>query len=161
MLPKFKVLWITADGHLDLAKFPIGSTLNQAVGQDMAAFRSACVALTTMSAAGRQDAVVVLCGLLAVYRHDLVRKEFVVTALGHTTTGIVAEILFDEIERTVSSNTTRRYIGAVLKALSFLPVALLRGRLDAMLADRKWSPKMKQHFRDLLAEAEYQERREA
>jgi hypothetical protein len=42
ILKKLNVPWITKDGYLDLTKFPIDSTLKQAVADEVEKFRSAC-----------------------------------------------------------------------------------------------------------------------
>jgi hypothetical protein len=159
MPKKYNEPWITEDGHLDLAKFPIDSILTQAVGGDQEKFDSACRLLGAMVHAERTEAEVFLFGLLTFCADDLAKKRSVAEALGEAKTRQAAELLFGELERTPSSNATRKYIDAVLRSLRRFPLNLVGGRFRRMIADRKWSYKMKQKFEDTLEEVEYRDRR--
>jgi len=55
--------------------------------------------------------------------------------------------LFGEFRRVKSSNTTRRYLGAVIKALSQMPPELVEAGFEAMADDTSFSPKMRAKFR--------------
>lgn len=72
------VPWITKDGYLDLAKFPIDSTLTQAVGDDGEKFHSACRILGSMASAGRTKAGVFLYGLPTFCAGGMAKKQSVV-----------------------------------------------------------------------------------
>lgn len=154
-LSDLNVPWITKDGFLDLTKLPIDSTLAQAVGDDTEGFRSACQLLGSMASAGRTAAAVFLYGLLTFCHDDLTRKELVVQALGYVKTRQAAHLLFEELNRTESSNTTRGYINAVLKALERFPLECVEDGFERLLSDPKWSYKMKRKFREILDEMEY------
>lgn len=159
MQKKLNVPWVTKDGYLDLTKFPIDSTLKQAVGDEGEKFRSACRILASMASAGRTEAGVFLYGLLTFYAGDTAKKQSVVEALGQEQTLRASEVLFGELENTASSNSTRGYIDTVLKALRSFPLDLVEGGFQRMLSDRKWSYRMKQKFREFLEEAEYRHQR--
>jgi hypothetical protein len=152
--------WITKEGYLDLTKLPMDSTLAQAVGEDMERFRSTCRLLGSMASVGRYTASVFLYGLLVAWRDDLTRKESIVEALGYVKTSQAAQLLFEELNRTESLNSTRGYINAVLKTLVKFPLECVDDGLKRLIADPKWSYRMKHKFRDVLKEIEYRNARE-
>ena len=49
-----------------------------------------------------------------------------------------------------SSNTTRRYLGAVIKVLSDMPSELIEEGFRTLAEDRSFSPKMRDKFRAVL-----------
>lgn len=153
------VPWVTKDGFLDLTKFPMESTLAQAVGDDTERFRSACQVLGSMASAGRTPASVFLYGLLTFCRDDLARKEPVVEALRYVRTRQAAHLLFEELNRTESSNSTRGYINTVLKVLEGFPLECVEDGFERLLSDPKWSYKMKRKFREIVDEMEYRKGR--
>ena len=57
----------------------------------------------------------------------------------------------------MSSNSTRGYINTILKAFEGFPLELVAEGFEKLLADRKWSYRMKRKFEDLLAEIEYRD----
>ncbi len=155
-VPKMpNVPWLTKDGYLDLNKLPIDSVLTQAVGDNEEQFRSACRVLASMVSAGRTEAGVFLYGLLRFCGDNRVKKESVVEALGTVRTHQSADLLFEELKKTESSNSTRGYLNAVLKALRRMPLELVRDGFENLLCDSKWSYRMKRKFEDVLAEMEY------
>ena len=158
-LSNLNVPWVTKDGFLDLTKLPMESTLAQAVGDDIEEFRSACHLLGSMASAGRTTAAVFLYGLLAFCRDDLTRREPVVEALRYVRTRQAAHLLFEELNQTESSNTTRGYINAVLKALEGFPLECVEDGFERLLSDPKWSYKMKRKFSEILEEIIYRNER--
>jgi hypothetical protein len=58
------------------------------------------------------------------------------------------EALINELRRVMSSNTTRRYLDAVLTALSRLPGELVYDRLLELSRDRSFSVKWRRKFED-------------
>jgi len=81
ILKRLGVTWITKDGFLDMAKFPIDSTLKQAMGKNEEEFRSSCRTLISMYVAGRLETALFLYGLLIHNNKNIERKEIIVEAL--------------------------------------------------------------------------------
>jgi hypothetical protein len=108
-----------------------------------------------MYSAGKMEAAVFLYGLLILYRNDTKRKESIVDALGHVKTPESADLLFRELSQTESSNSTRGYINAILKSLTYFPLNLVEDGLNAFLNDSKWSYRMKRKFREILDRLKY------
>ena len=148
------VPWITEDGYLDLNKFPIDSTLAQAVGDNEEQFRLACRTLASMVYAGRTEAAVFLYGLLGFCDDSRIKKESVVKALGAVGTQQSANLLFEELKKTESSNSTRSYLAVLLKVLRGFPSELVRDGFERLLSDSRWSYKMKRKFEAALEEME-------
>jgi len=150
ILKKLGVPWITKDGFLDMAKFPIDSTLKQAVGKNEEEFRSSCRTLISMYVAGRLETAIFLYGLLIHNNKNIERKEIIVEALGHVKTKESADLLFRELHQTVSSNSTRRYINSILKSLQRFPLENINEGFETLLLDKKWSYRMKNKFKAIL-----------
>lgn len=144
------VPWLTAQGTLDLTKFPIDPLLRQALAPDQASYRSACTLLGSMCAAGRTEAGVHLLGLLQFYRDDLERLTVAVDNLGHFRVPESVLALVNELQRVSSSNSTRRYLASVLRALSSFPPDLVRKPLRTLAEDESFSVKMRQKFNAIL-----------
>jgi len=152
---KINLPWITKDGHLDLTKFPLDSILKQAISGGEEKFHSACQILGAMASAGRTEAGVFIFGLLRFCGDDVVKRESVVKALGQMETAQAADLLFDELNSMVSSNSTRGYINTVLSVLKRFPLDLVEEGFERLLSDTKWTYKMKRKFRSLLEEIRY------
>lgn len=144
------VPWITAEGTVDLAKFPIDSILRQALAPDFGQFRSACTLLGSIAGGGRLEAGVYLVGLLRYYASDLQRLEVVAEQLAHFPHESSAHALFAEVRRIRSSNTTRRYLDRVLRSLAGFPAHLVDPGLQDLADDTSFSQKMRAKFRDAL-----------
>lgn len=86
---------------------------------------------------------------------DLVKKESVVKALKHIEAAQTADLLFDELDRIESFNSTRCYINTVLKALGGFPLDLVEDGFERLLSDPKWSFKMKHKFRNVFEEIQH------
>ena len=54
------------------------------------------------------------------------------------------------MKRVKSSNTTRRYLGAVIKVLSDMPSELNEEGFRTLAEDRSFSPKMRDKFRAVM-----------
>ena len=150
ILKKISVPWITKDGFLDMAKFPIDSTLKKAVGKNEEKFRSSCLTMISMYVAGRLEITIFLYGLLIHNNENIQRKEIIVEALGHVTTKESADLLFRELHQTVSSNSTRKYISSILKSLQRFPLENINEGFETLLMDKKWSYRMKNKFKAIL-----------
>jgi len=155
IVKKLGVPWITKDGYLDLAKFPIDSILKQALRANDQDFQSSCRTLASMYVAGRTEAAIFLYGLLVYNCGDILRKEAIVDALGNVKTKESAHMLFRELRNTVSSNATRMYINTILKSLKRFPSESVMEDFKILLNDKKWSYRMKKKFKDILQELEY------
>ena len=150
-----KVPWLSKGGSVDLAKFPIDSVLTQALDADPGKFRSGVGLLRTMSGHGRREAGVFLLGLLLASEGDsLERKATIVEALSSVLTKACADLLFSELRRVKSSNTTRRYLAAVIKVLASLPRELTQDGFADLAADKSFSQKMRDKFRAVIASAD-------
>ena len=157
ILRKHNVPWITKDGYFDLTKFPIDSVLKQGISVKDKKFQTACRILGSMYTAGRTEAAIFLYGLLIHNADDIVRKEAIVDALGHIETKETTNLLFRELRHTVSSNSTRKYVGKILKSLKDFPLELVEEGFKGLLKDSKWSYRMKKKFKAILEDVEYQD----
>ena len=140
--------WITPS-DIDPSKLPVEPLLQQALTQHNGRFRSACSLLAAMVSHGRQDAGVVLLGLLSYYRNDLERLVDVVRALRAFQSPEAVDALISELRRVTSSNKTRRYLDVVLTALSLLPMELVHDRLVELSRDPTFSVKWRRKFEDV------------
>ena len=145
-----KIPWISKGGGIDLNSLPMDFLLKQALDQDREPFRSACVLLSSMHAAGRKEAAVFLYGLFLHNKGDRARMELIVEVMRHVRTHASAQLLFSELDEIESSNTTRAYINAILSTLSQFPLPLVEEGFTKLLADKKWSCKMKRKFQAIL-----------
>jgi len=157
ILKGLNVPWITKDGYLDLKKYPIDHLLKQALSDAEQSFRSACTILVSMYSAGRTEAAVYLYGLLILNRDDIKRKELIIEASGQVKTQEMADLLFDELHRIESSNSTRVYIDVILKSLCYFPLSLVEDGFDKLLDEERWSYRMKQKFRKIFDHIRYKD----
>ena len=144
------VPWITKEGYLDPAQFPIDGVLKQALSDDDEQFRSGLNMLGSMCGHGRAEAGVFLFGLLVNCEDNWEKRIKIVEAMKGIGTTPCADLLFGELQRVKSSNTTRRYLGAVIEVLSLMPPDLVRSGFEALADDRSFSPKMRDKFRAVL-----------
>ncbi len=146
------VPWITPDGYLDPAKFPIGGILQQAMAADTRTFESAVRMLQMMYGGGRNEAGVFLLGLLVASGDDWDRRLTLAEALRDVRTEACARLLFGELRRTKSSNTTRRYLNAVIKTLAALPAELVHEEFASLAYDKSFSEKFRRKFRAVIGD---------
>jgi hypothetical protein len=144
------VPWITKEGYFDPARFPIDGILKQALSTDDQEFRSALSMLSSMYHHGRTEAGVFLLGVLVNCEDDWEKRIRIVEAMTGIDSESCAGILFAELKRVKSSNTTRRYLGAVIKVLSSMPLELIEEGFEALAEDRTFGPKMRGRFRAVL-----------
>jgi hypothetical protein len=142
--------WITKEGFFDPALFPIDSVLKQALSDDDEQFRSGLNMLGSMYGHGRTEAGVFLVGLLVNCEDNWERRIRIVEALKGIDTRPCADLLFGELKRIKSSNTTRRYLDTVITALALMPPGLVRARFEELADDKSFSPKMRDKFRAVL-----------
>jgi hypothetical protein len=62
-----------------------------------------------------------------------------------------ADLLFAELRRVKSSNTTRRYLGTVIKVLASMPRELIEDGFAELAADKSFSQKMRDKFRAVIS----------
>lgn len=146
-----KVPWITEEGYLDLTRLPLDSLLRQALSSDPQEAGRAWRTLGSMQQSGRREAGVFLLGLLACLPDAWDRRTVLVECLrGFREPGCVAYLL-GELKRVKGSNTTRRYLDAVLETLASLPRELVEDGLGELLEGPGFSPRMRAKFRAVLA----------
>lgn len=149
-LKGLKAPWITKDGEIIFGKLPIDSPMERTLHPDFEIFRQACTVLKTMHLHGKTGAAIYLLGLLHHYRNDFARLSEVVDSLYGYKTQECAEALFLELRRVKSSNTTRRYIDTLLKALSFFPLNMVENGLNDLANDKMYTYKMRAKFKSLI-----------
>jgi len=150
--------WITKDGYFDVTKFPIDSILAQIQREDEESFLGALSILQSMQLHGRQEAGIFLMGFLANLSDDWEKRIEVVKAIkGFHALGC-ANLLFSEMKRVKSSNTTRRYLNAVLEALADMPLHLTKSGFEELTKDNSFSTRMKKKFEGILEEAYWAEK---
>jgi hypothetical protein len=142
-----KLPWITKEGHLDPAQFPIDGVLKQALSDDDPEFRTGLNLLRTMYGHGRTEAGIFLLGVLVNCEDHWEKRIRIVEAMTGMHTKPCADLLFGELKRVKSSNTTRRYLAAVIKFLSSMPSELIEEGFETLADDRSFSPKMRDKFR--------------
>jgi hypothetical protein len=151
------VPWITKEGYFDPAQFPIDSVLKQALSDDDQEFRTGLNLLRSMYGHGRTEAGVFLLGVLVNCEDIWEKRITIVEAMTGMHTKPCARLLFGELKRVKSSNTTRRYLGAVIKVLSYMPLELIEEGFETLAEDRSFSPKMRDKFRAVLEERVFED----
>ncbi|MGH7456951.1 MAG: hypothetical protein ACRENG_36710, partial [bacterium] len=150
--------WITKDGYFDVTKFPIDSILAQIQQEDEESFLGALSVLQSMQLNGRQEAGIFLMGFLANLSDDWEKRIEVVKALkGFHTLGC-ANLLFSEMKRVKSSNTTRKYLNTILEVLADMPLHLIESGFDELIEDKSFSYRMKKKFENILEETYWGEK---
>ena len=142
--------WITKQGFFDSTKFPIDNVLKHALSDDDRVFRSGLRILRLMTHEGRIEVGVFLFGLLVNCEDNWEKRIKIVEAMTGIHTKPCANLLFGELKRVKSSNTTRRYLEAVIKVLSDMPSKLIEEGFRTLAEDSLFSPKMREKFRAVL-----------
>ena len=142
--------WITKEGFLDSTRFPIDGVLKHALSDDDRVFRSGLRVLRLMSHEGRIEAGVFLLGPLVNCDDNWEKRITIVEAMKFIKTKPCADLLFSELKRVKSSNTTRRYLATVIEALSSMPTELIEEGFRSLAEDSSFSPKMREKFRAVL-----------
>src|SRR5262245_15944442 len=105
---------ITRDGNFDLTRFPIDNILKQAISEDDQEFKTGLSVLSPMCGYGRTEAGVFLMGVLLNCDDNWEKRITIVEAMKFVHTKPYANLLFGELKRVKSSNTTRRYLTTVI-----------------------------------------------
>jgi hypothetical protein len=145
-----RVPLITKEGYVDPAQFPIDSVLKQALSDDDQEFRTGLNMLRSMYGHGRTEAGVFLLGMFVNCEDNWETRIRIVEVLTGIHTKPCVDLLFGELRRVKSSNTTRRYVEEVIKALSSMPSELIKEGFETLAEDRSFSPKMRDKFRAVL-----------
>jgi hypothetical protein len=106
---------------------------------------------------GRAEAGVFLLGLLVNCEDNWEKRIKIVEARKGIDTKPCADLLFAELKRVKSSNTTQRYLMTVIKALSYMPSELVQAGFEALAEDRSFSPKMRDKFRAVLENRHFED----
>jgi hypothetical protein len=61
-----------------------------------------------------------------------------------------ADLLFGELKRVKSSNTTRRYLTTIIKVLASMPSELIQAGFESLAQDKSFSQKMRDKFKAVL-----------
>jgi hypothetical protein len=150
-----KFPWITKDGSLDLTRFPIDSVLKQALSDDDQEFRTGLNLLMSMSGYGRTEAGVYLLGLLVRCDDNWEKRIKIVEAMKAIKTKPCADLLFGELKRVKSSNTTRRYLTTVIQVLSLMPSELIKEGFESLAADTSFTQRMRDKFKAALQDKDH------
>ena len=153
------VPWLTKDGDIDIARFPIDSILKQAISDDRQQARGAVEFLGVIGEGGRSEAGVFLIGLLMACGDDWERRSIIVHALRRVRTEACAAVLFGELRRVKSTNTTRRYLKEVIDALASMPPKLVVDGFEDLAQDTSFTHRMRSIFRGVLEDLLYEQRR--
>jgi hypothetical protein len=148
---------ITKEGYFDPGKFPIDSALKQTLSGDFQQFRSGLNLLRSMYSHGRTEVAIFLMGLLVNCDDNWEKRISIVEAMAGIDTKPCADVLFSELRRVKSSNTTRRYLGAVITVLSRMTSELVEKGFEALAEDKTFSPKMRDKFRAVLEQKRFGE----
>ena len=144
------VPWLTKEGNFDLAQFPIEGVLKQALSHDDQEFKTGLNMLGSMYGHGRTEAGVFLLGLLVNCEDHWEKRISIVEAMKFIHTKPCADLLFGELKRVKSSNTTRRYLATVIKVLCSMPPKLIEDGFQTLAEDKSFSPKMRDKFKAVL-----------
>ena len=138
--------WITKEGWLDPAKFPIETPVGQCLNPRADAFGHGCRFLGSMASHGRKDAGIFLLGLLRYHEDDLAIAATVVESLGGFHDERCVSALFAELRRVTSSNRTRKYLDTVIHTLLRMPVGIVQAGFDDLARDPSFSYRMRAKF---------------
>ena len=94
-------------------------------------------------------------GLLVVCDDDWEKRIKIVEAMKGIETKPCADLLFNELKRVKSSNTTRRYLGAVIRVLSLMPSELIKEGFESLAADTSFTQRMRDKFKAALQDKDH------
>ena len=147
--------WITKEGWLDPAKFPIETPVGQCLNPRADAFGHGCRFLGSMAAHGRKDAGIFLLGLLRYHEDDVAIAATVVESLGSFQDDRCIKVLFAELRRVASSNATRRYLDTVIRTLLQMRSDKVQQGFGDLAGDPSFSYRMREKFAAASEEAGY------
>jgi hypothetical protein len=147
--------WLTEEGYFDVAQFPIDSVLKQAISRDAREFQSALRVLDSMCNLGRKEAGIFLIGLLVTCEDDWEKRSEIVRELRNVETEACARVLFGELKRVKSTNTTRQYLKAVIDRLARMPSNLVLEGFQDLAEDKSFTHRMRNIFRAVVDDLSY------
>src|SRR5208337_5505477 len=107
----------------------------QALCDDDRQFRTGLNMLGAMNVHGRIEAGVFLLGLLVNCDDNWEKRIKIVEAMKKIDTKPCTDLLFGELKRVKSSNTTRLYLATVINVLSSMPSALIEDGFQTLAED--------------------------
>ncbi len=141
--------WVTDQG-IDMALCPIDSVLRQALSPDDEKFRSGCILLQSMCAAGRAEAGVFLLGLLQRYPDNHARLTRIVESLASFPGPETVEALARELRRVPGSSATRGYLRRIVDTLGRFPRSLAEETMLMLASDPAVGTRFRKRIRALL-----------
>lgn len=145
-----KVPWLTKDGIV-MRLLPLEGNYRRAAEGNEQEMLDSCTVLGSCARDGRKDATVFLLGLLCYVPEDSWNvKASIVSQLEHARDVDSIPFLTRELRTVRSSNTTRRYLDAVLKALRYMPKDAVLDQLQALSLDSNLTPKMRQKIENTI-----------
>jgi hypothetical protein len=148
------VPWMTEDGF-DYSKYPIENLAKDVLSQDDEKFRNAVRMIIQMSIVNREDALIVLFGLFEYYKNDIKKLETIANNLVVINNSKFVDLLFNQINNTKSTNTTRIYLNLIIKSLSRYPPELVLEGFEKLLENKSFSYRMRIKFKDIIDELKY------
>ena len=125
---------------LDPETCPLDPAAKVALSDDPRMYKWALLLLRNMAEFGRHDAAVFLIGLLTTCGDNWEKRTAIVEMLHAVETDACVDVLLGELRKVKSTNSTRRYLQAVLDALTCLPSKLVRTKLQALAEDVSLTP---------------------
>lgn len=116
-------------------------------------FRGAAGVLRQMHVEGRKEAGIFLLGLLAHSGEDWQKRTTIVELLTGFKTPECADFLLGDLKRLKANNSHRRYLVAIIKAVSEMPLGVAQPRLLDLATDSSLSPKMRDRVVEALERA--------
>jgi len=149
--------------NIDWSTMPVDQYVSKLKHPDPEKQREAISSLRTMSSLGNSEAFKALFQFFKQlpppktieevhFKRDLLRS-----LERSETKSILKPCLIDELYRTPSNNTTRQWISDIFRFLEYMPLSEVRGSLEKMLRDKRFSYRLKQKMKKILAPRDYDE----
>jgi len=128
----------------------IDPVVKLAMSQDHDEYTWAISLLRNMYEFRRDEAGVFLIGLLLTCGNNWEKRLAIVKILSHVQTAACVSLLFDELTRVRNTNSTRRYLRALVDVLSDMPTRLVHSGFRALAEDKSFSHRMRSVFQHAL-----------
>ena len=138
-----------------VARIRLDELFQQAMSSNLEEARGAFRTLEALCAMGRVEAKPFLVGLLLLAGDDWRRREELVRVMGRFTEPGLIHFLCNELRRVKNSNSTRRYLGAILDVLERMPAEAVEGELEALLEWEGLSRKIRARVERILWEMKF------